>query len=188
MSRFLPQKGIYLFALNFVFIINFILFIRHFFLKTIAFIYQGLYLNSKKVNYSKETFQLIESKLKPFVDEYIHLLSNEMASQSNPILNEVYHAVSRQHGESQLTKNFISKSGLVVDLLAHINDQSIGFVLLTRRNYCREPSILDGDSQFQLDMLQASGISTITVDCNRWKLMSDTEKEYFIKNEIHFAS
>ena len=121
------------------------------------------------------------------MDEYTFLLINEVASQTNATLDEVHFLVSRHLEANQLAKKHISNSGLVVDLLACTGGRKIGFVLTTTRNYCREPAILDGESQFQLDMLQMSGIHPIVVDCTRWNVMSDGEKEHFIKNEIYFA-
>lgn len=128
------------------------------------------------------------SKLKPFVDEYTHLLTNEVSSQTNPTTEEVHFILSRQPEKLQLTKNSVLPSGLLVDVQVKTEDhRTISFVVMNRRNYCREPNILDGESNFQLCMLQKSGMYPVVIDVSRWQTMGDHEKEHFIRNEIHFA-
>ncbi len=128
------------------------------------------------------------NKLKPYLDEYCFLLINEVSSQTNPITEEVQFILSRLPNKLKLTKNSILPSGLMIDVLACTEDQqSIGFVLMNRRNYCRDPYILNGESHFQLTMLQKSSISPVVIDCSQWKTMGDNEKEHFVKNEIAFA-
>lgn len=148
-----------------------------------AFIYQGLLLN-EDIKLNKE---LIERKLKPFVEEYTYLLNNELTSQTNATLNELRFISTRHFEEARFINNYILNTGLVVDLLVQTGNRSFGFVLMNRRNYCREPHILDCESQYQLDMLQRSGISPIEVEYARWRSMSDAEKEHFIETEISFA-
>lgn len=116
------------------------------------------------------------------------LLNEQMAtSQANPTLEELHFIAARQIDPSQLTKNFITPFGLVVDLLVRTNHRAVGFVLMSRRNYCREPAVLDGDSQFQLAMLRRSDILPVVVNCERWGAMGDAEKELFISNEMNSA-
>lgn len=161
---------------------------RHIFLKTIALIYQGLLLDKGHQFREEARLRLMLNKLKPYLDEYCFLLINEVSSQTNPITEEVQFILSRLPNKLKLTKNSILPSGLMIDVLACTEDQqSIGFVLMNRRNYCRDPYILNGESHFQLTMLQKSSISPVVIDCSQWKTMGDNEKEHFVKNEIAFA-
>jgi len=134
---------------------------------------------------SEETSQLIKEKLAPLKDEYTCLHSKETSpSQANPILEEVYHFVSEQFADLSLTRHFVTESGLNINLLAQSGLQKIGFVLFNKRNYCREPEIIDGTSGFAIEMIRNCDIYPIVISEERWKRWNSFEKAQFVRREI----
>lgn len=150
-----------------------------------AYIYQGLLINSYLCD---ELEQDVKEKLQIYMEEYKILLKNELASKPNPILDEIYFFASNfgQFGGCNFTKNYITESGLVVDLLIQTNlSKSFGVVLLSRQNYCREPKIIDGETKFQIKRLQMSKIYPIAIDMGRWEALNDYEKKQFFQLEFN---
>ena len=135
----------------------------------------------------------IENKLSDYLNEYCNLLQNEIATElaqenANHVLNHLQTIIMKQPKikSDQLRKSHVTKSGLVIDLI--VMDRSLAFILLDKRNYCREPFVMTGETDFQIRMMEkVEKLKVIKIDSFRWDQWSDVEKELFIQNEIDFV-
>lgn len=166
-----------------------------------AQIYQGLFIK-QCFDLSPDTRQLVKDRLQPHVDEYVDLLKNEMvANSNNAVIKQVHHYVSKWT-DSDWSQNYVSESGLTADLFLQADDrfrktfrvddrkginESVAIVLLTRKNFCREPSILTGDTRFQLEMMRRSNMLPIAIDSERYTNLNEAEREQYIFNQILYG-
>lgn len=169
-------------------------------MKLITQIYQGLLWNKQRQSTQMENY--LQSNLSSYVDEYVHLLRNELSGSSNPVTNHIYSIVARQlNSESNLKKNFVTDNGIHLDLWVEIEDKfaekvmknrkisasNVGIIFLSRRNYCRDPNILDGDTQFEMNILEQMNLPIVYINLEQFEQLTDAERETFILNEIRFC-
>lgn len=169
-------------------------------LKTFAQIYQGLVLN-EKTKVTSQMKHFLDENLQSYLTEYVQLLKNEFASVSNEYLEQIKLIVSKKFNEATISKNFVTDHGLIIDLLIDFNSDlskkqfesvvnnsncfdQVGFVFLTKSDFCREPNILKGKTQFKMNILENNLFPIIYVDVESFKLLSSFEKKCFVVNKL----
>jgi hypothetical protein len=184
---------------------------RRDFLQTLVPIYQGLCLESN--NFSDYENNQLRLKLKPFIEEFDALQSNQL--KDNLKSYSLHRSLSQGLGGPKfIANNIISDFGHCVDhmvamrkgnypiaigdneQITHIKDlelpndckmsvklifinfkkifrffigfyyqfiSRIGIIPLTNRDFCREPSILKGETDFKIRTLRKAGITPLMV-------------------------
>lgn len=158
-------------------------------------------MHSDHVHISRQLYSDILDQLQPLVEELKELQLKELSNASQVEVDEI-ESIARKWtlNGSTLTRNYQTKSGLFVDILlpgdqlssevfpmisqSHMHNRSLGFILLGRHNYCREPKVIDRETQFQIDMLKKANIVPIVITDFTWNDTNDAEKELYLSNKI----
>ncbi|KPM04700.1 ATP-dependent RNA helicase DDX56-like protein [Sarcoptes scabiei] len=154
-------------------------------LNTIALIYQGLILN-QDTEFSEANYRFIETKLRPYLDEYfVYNQNRPNQMEASLLFNQIYQIVSRKIDKNLIEKNILTKTSFKIHLKINLSDsQTIGIVLLTKKNFCRNQNILNGETKFWIDSLAKSEIRPCPIELEAFKNLSDPEKEIFLENLI----
>lgn len=159
-----------------------------------SIIHQGLFVN-KIISLNESNANYIQNKLQPFITEYKILIQNRLKEHNHFLLEQLNSIACKNFTSEKILKNYITESGLIIDLM--INDSehsSLGILLLTNKNYCRNPRIITGATKFYIDTLKNANIRPVLIDAVLFNRLTELEKEIYvnrkisesIKNEINF--
>ncbi|KAH9426978.1 hypothetical protein DERP_011647 [Dermatophagoides pteronyssinus] len=167
---------------------------RIIFLKTMAIIYEGLFVQ-KLIELNEKNADYIRRKLQPFLNEYIELIRNGLECQPRSFEKEQIRLILSKQFEQQQQQqqipvdqiiriNQVTPTGSIIDVEICLEKQKIAIILLNRRNYCRHPSIIDGETKFRIESLQQQNYQSIIIDMEMFQRLTEYERELFLQKEI----
>lgn len=141
---------------------------------------------NQDTEFSEANYRFIETKLRPYLDEYfVYNQNRPNQMEASPLFNQIYQIVSRKIDKNLIEKNILTKTSFKIHLKINLSDsQTIGIVLLTKKNFCRNQNILNGETKFWIDSLAKSEIRPCPIELEAFKNLSDPEKEIFLENLI----
>ncbi|XP_054154272.1 uncharacterized protein LOC128952843 [Oppia nitens] len=175
------------------------------FLQSIRYLYQGLCLEA-----NLENMDYLKHSLKAYVDELVEF---EIKEVENVIKSETLEfALTQGLGGKQFFANNLftgfghhidyvlamRKGGYPINIntndekISHITQLNLpsdakiyGILLLDFKDYCREPAIKKGDTDFKIRTLKKCGVNPIIIKLENWELLSEVEKVPYIMREIN---
>lgn len=158
-----------------------------------AIIYEGLFVQ-KLIELNEKNADYIRRKLQPFLDEYIELIRNGLECQPRSFEKEQIRLILSKQFEQQQQQqipidqiiriNQVTPTGSIIDVEICLEKQKIAIISLNRRNYCRHPSIIDGETKFRIESLQQQNYQSIIIDMEMFQRLTEYERELFLQKEI----
>ncbi|CAG2118061.1 unnamed protein product [Medioppia subpectinata] len=173
------------------------------FLDNTRVLYQGICLESKITDCEE-----LKQRLKPFVEELVAFESKEIESSAksetlefalaqglggkNFIASNLYtdfghlvdHVVVMRKGGYPVPINKDQSVTYISELEVPVDAKVFGIISLTRKDFCREPNLKKGDTEFRLRTLKSCGVTPIAIHLDGWEALAEIEKIPYIMREI----